>query len=902
MTANPIDSAIVDNVNVSKSDTRGFVKDRLRQRFEDATEVRAASLSGQYGGIYLASLQLNFDLDPSDTTTADDGATCIIDADGNRFIVTTGITAAALFGNDNRVLRSDGTANGLQASVVTLDDTGNMSGVASLSIVAAPSIVHAPTGNPYSTVAALLVQGETATVDYTKRQFYQSTGFTSKNGALTFTANTSSNTTLSNLNPSATTLVARGLAVGAFVSDNASATPATGDIPLDAYITAINTGANTVTISSAATGTHTGRSMWATPTYLSDRVGQYVGVVGQDDSGTIWAQNITCTLATSFPKVVGGHVVEYDIGINNRDYDTISPSFGGATVSGYSAKRATWGFGVSGNKYFGDGSTVTGTVTGGSGTVASLSPTATVLVAAGLRVGDTITSSRLAGSVITAINTGANTVTVTPAASGSGAATESLIVLGPLFNYGVVFVNNSVRTGTIWDATNSTTSYLMAGAHDYGIDMSGATIATAAIRFASNQKLLWVPNGGGAAIEMLSKDTSDELVLGAGASQILLQKNAVTQSLIMANGTAVLTSLVAGNTARLQAFNTNTSAFVTGFTMTAGNPPTFDLSTTVTRGGNTILDSAALGVTTQAWDADLDALAALASTGIAARTASNTWAQRTLTAPAAGFTITNPAGVAGNPTFVLANDLGALEALASTGFAARTTTDTWAQRTLTAPAAGLTISNPAGVAGDPTFALANDLAALEALSGTSTIYYRSATDTWTAVTIDSKLGFSGGSLGSSLGTAAAQNTGTSGANIPFLNGANTWSGAQILSGVNLQMSNNVAIQWRNSTNAFYWNGLYIDNLDQCILGGGLVVKMDGPLTFASATAMPAGGSTTFKLAMSSTSGFGIYFGSGAPTISAAQGSLYLRSDGTSTTRLYVNKDGSTNWTAMNSVS
>lgn len=31
-----------------------------------------------------------------------------------------------------------------------------------------------------------------------------------------------------------------------------------------------------------------------------------------------------------------------------------------------------------------------------------------------------------------------------------------------------------------------------------------------------------------------------------------------------------------------------------------------------------------------------------------------------------------------------------------------------------------------------------------------------------------------GSLG--LGTAATQNTGTSGANLPFLNGANTWSG------------------------------------------------------------------------------------------------------------------------------
>lgn len=42
---------------------------------------------------------------------------------------------------------------------------------------------------------------------------------------------------------------------------------------------------------------------------------------------------------------------------------------------------------------------------------------------------------------------------------------------------------------------------------------------------------------------------------------------------------------------------------------------------------------------------------------------------------------------------------------------------------------------------------------------------------------------------------------------------------------------------------------------------------------------------------------GLYVGSGAPTISAAQGSLYLRTDGSSiSTRLYVNTTGSTTWT------
>ena len=50
---------------------------------------------------------------------------------------------------------------------------------------------------------------------------------------------------------------------------------------------------------------------------------------------------------------------------------------------------------------------------------------------------------------------------------------------------------------------------------------------------------------------------------------------------------------------------------------------------------------------------------------------------------------------------------------------------------------------------------------------------------------------------------------------------------------------------------------------------------------------------------SSTSNYGIFFGSGAPTLSAAKGSLYLRSDGTTTNdRAYINTNGSTTWTAL----
>lgn len=133
-------------------------------------------------------------------------------------------------------------------------------------------------------------------------------------------------------------------------------------------------------------------------------------------------------------------------------------------------------------------------------------------------------------------------------------------------------------------------------------------------------------------------------------------------------------------------------------------------------------------------NATLTSLAANSTTGLLAYTASNTITARTLTGPAAGITVSNGNGVSGNPTLALANDLSAVEGLSGTGIAVRTATDTWAVRTLTGPAAGITVSNGDGVSGNPTLALANDLAALEALSSTG-LAARTGTDTWAQRTI-----------------------------------------------------------------------------------------------------------------------------------------------------------------------
>ncbi len=73
-------------------------------------------------------------------------------------------------------------------------------------------------------------------------------------------------------------------------------------------------------------------------------------------------------------------------------------------------------------------------------------------------------------------------------------------------------------------------------------------------------------------------------------------------------------------------------------------------------------------------------------------------------------------------------------------------------------------------------------------------------------------------------------------------------------------------------------------------------------SFAQAVAPPAAGSAAAFIQLSSTAGFGIYFGSNAPTVSAAQGSIYIRTNGTGVgDRMYINTNGATTWTAVTTV-
>jgi hypothetical protein len=91
------------------------------------------------------------------------------------------------------------------------------------------------------------------------------------------------------------------------------------------------------------------------------------------------------------------------------------------------------------------------------------------------------------------------------------------------------------------------------------------------------------------------------------------------------------------------------------------------------------------------------------------------------------------------------------------------------------------------------------------------------------------------------------------------------------------------------------NGFSVSNQN-----GNLQTSGNG--AFNNSTAIPAGGLSSVGIfATSSSTNFGVFFGSGAPTLSAAQGSIYLRSDGTTTNnRAYINSSSGsgTTWTAL----
>jgi hypothetical protein len=83
------------------------------------------------------------------------------------------------------------------------------------------------------------------------------------------------------------------------------------------------------------------------------------------------------------------------------------------------------------------------------------------------------------------------------------------------------------------------------------------------------------------------------------------------------------------------------------------------------------------------------------------------------------------------------------------------------------------------------------------------------------------------------------------------------------------------------------------------VASGTSLNLTGSIRTFDATTPVTGGAVGDAMLMSATTNLGIYFGVGVPAVIAAQGSLYIRTDGSSVvTRLYVNTVGTAAWAAV----
>ncbi|MCK1669447.1 hypothetical protein [Bradyrhizobium sp. 153] len=86
MTTNPIEQigGLTSSANVPKADIVAWGKGRVAQVLADVSELRSTTLAGQ-NAVQVKSLKQAYYIDVADTTTADDGVSCIVSADGFRF-------------------------------------------------------------------------------------------------------------------------------------------------------------------------------------------------------------------------------------------------------------------------------------------------------------------------------------------------------------------------------------------------------------------------------------------------------------------------------------------------------------------------------------------------------------------------------------------------------------------------------------------------------------------------------------------------------------------------------------------------------------------------------------------------------------------------------------------------